>query len=79
MSRKPRAYGYVYKKKQQRKRPGRHSKKPNKRSQRKKSRGQGEQRLQIVNYFFTKHYKLTADINVFSCIVAISQLCKGYG
>ena len=41
MSRKPRAYGYVYKKKQQRKRPGRHSKRPNKHSQRKKSRGQG--------------------------------------
>ena len=42
MSRKkPRAYGFVHVKKQQRKRPGRHAKKPNKRSKRKKSRGQG--------------------------------------
>jgi len=38
---KPKGYGYVHVKKQQRKRPGRHSKRPNKRSQRKKSRGQG--------------------------------------
>ena len=35
--------------------------------------------LQIVKYFFTKHYKLTASINVFSCIVASCNVCKLYG
>ena len=35
------AYGYVHVKHTQRKRPGRHSKRPNKHTQRKKSRGQG--------------------------------------
>ena len=43
MARKrPRGYGYVHVKKQQRKRPGRHSKKVNKRNKRKKYRGQGK-------------------------------------
>jgi len=41
MSRKPRGYGYVHVKQTQRKRPGRQSKKANKRGTRKKSRGQG--------------------------------------
>ena len=41
MSRKPRGYGYVHVKKQQRKRPGRHSKRANKHSTYKPSRGQG--------------------------------------
>ena len=42
MSRKPRAYGFVYKKNQQRKRPGRHAKSYSKRlPRRKKSHGQG--------------------------------------
>jgi len=42
MARKrPRGYGYVHVKNKQRKRPGRHSKRPNKRNNPKKSRGQG--------------------------------------
>jgi len=38
---KPKGYGYVHVKQQQRTRPGRHSKKANKKSRKKKSRGQG--------------------------------------
>jgi len=38
---KPKGYGYVHIKHKQRKRPGRHAKKTNKRGKRKKSRGQG--------------------------------------
>jgi len=41
MSPKPRGYGYVHIKRTQRKRPGRHSKKPNKKYNKKPSRGQG--------------------------------------
>jgi len=41
MSRKPKGYGYVHVKQTKRKRPGRHSKKANKRSARKKYRAQG--------------------------------------
>ena len=42
MARKrPRGYGYVHVKQAKRKRPGRHSKKVNKHSTRKPSRGQG--------------------------------------
>jgi len=41
-TKKAKGYGYVHVKQTQRKRPGRHSKKPNKRSSKiKKSRGQG--------------------------------------
>ena len=39
---KPRAYGYVHVKQTKRKRPGRHSKKANKKRKKKKSRGQGK-------------------------------------
>jgi len=42
MSRKPRGYGYVHTKRTQRKRPGRHSKRPNKNSRIKRDRGQGK-------------------------------------
>ena len=42
MSRKPRGYGYVHVKATHRKRPGRHSKKPNKKYNKKPSRGQGK-------------------------------------
>jgi len=38
---KPRGYGYVHVEKTQRKRPGRHSKKANKKRRKKKNRGQG--------------------------------------
>jgi len=38
---KPRGYGYVHVKHKQRKRPGRHSKKANKKHNKKPSRGQG--------------------------------------
>jgi len=38
---KPKGYGYVHVKQTKRKRPGRHSKKTNKKYTRKKSRGQG--------------------------------------
>ena len=44
-SKKPRGYGYIHKKKPQRKRPGRISKRPNKHSKnfkRKRYRGQGK-------------------------------------
>jgi len=41
MSRKPRGYGYVHIKQKPRTRPGRHSKKPNKKYNKKPSRGQG--------------------------------------
>jgi len=39
---KPRGYGYVHVKATHRKRPGRHSKKANKKRKKKKSRGQGK-------------------------------------
>ena len=38
---RPRGYGYVHVKQTKRKRPGRHSKKANKKHKKKKSRGQG--------------------------------------
>jgi len=38
---KPKGYGYTHVKATHRKRPGRHAKKPNKRSTHKPSRGQG--------------------------------------
>ena len=38
---KPKGYGYVHVKQTKRKRPGRHSKKPNKHYAHKPSRGQG--------------------------------------
>tara|TARA_Y100001963_G_C6754278_1_gene435908 strand:- start:360 stop:503 length:144 start_codon:yes stop_codon:yes gene_type:complete len=43
--RKPLFGASNYKKKKQRKRPGRHAKRPNKHSRRKKSRGQGKKRV----------------------------------
>jgi len=42
MSRKPKGYGYVHVKATHRKRPGRPSKKANKKHQIKRSRGQGK-------------------------------------
>jgi len=42
MSRKPKGYGYVHVKRTQRKRPGRHSKRPNKNNPHKRYRGQGK-------------------------------------
>jgi hypothetical protein len=46
MARKKPLFGpSTYKKKTKRKRPGRHSKRPNKGSKRKKSRGQGKKRV----------------------------------
>jgi len=41
-AKRPKGYGYVHHKATHRKRPGRHSKKLNKRSNRKKNRGQGK-------------------------------------
>jgi len=41
MSRKPRAFGYVHVKHRQKKRAGRHSKRPNKHDKQKPNRGQG--------------------------------------
>ena len=38
-----------------------------------------EQTCYPVKNFFTKHYKLTANTNVFSCIVAGCNVCKLYG
>jgi len=42
MTRKPKGYGYVHVKATHRKRPGRHSKRPNKKHQITRDRGQGK-------------------------------------
>ena len=66
MARRPLFGVSNYKKKTYKKRPGRHAKNYSKRiPHRKPSVGQGWQLLQVVNYFFTKHYKLTSNTNIF--------------
>ena len=55
-AKRPKGYGYVHLRHKHRKRPGRHSKRLNKRSSRKKNRGQGQSFIKVINLSVRKNF-----------------------